>query len=326
MVALTIRTVQGTIYKVGTSTNVLYAAAGGSDDWVKGVAGIELAYTIELPGGGSEGFDPPPEQIPSIVTETWAGVKGYHHYIQGKFGRSNLKEEFLGVELPRFKEVRGSTDRIQHEIKLKHREATLLATEPEDANPCRLGALRSVFGLPERRQPVPTFPSLRSQERPVEVMCDLEVSRACPGRKPWRPDSRSSGCYKDHKSYSKQLLLVRHVPSPSMYADVSCQQFKVLQQQPAVKMQNAPSLPGLETNASPSGGSPQRDEARQAIGGLADSVPRPRQQSRHNQDRTAVDMTAAPTPRKSPILNKVSPPPFPALPKPANQPASLHGG
>ncbi|KAF2892103.1 hypothetical protein ILUMI_14070 [Ignelater luminosus] len=90
MVALTIRTVQGTIYKVGTSTNVLYAAAGGSDDWVKGVAGIELAYTIELPGGGSEGFDPPPEQIPSIVTETWAGVKGYHHYIQGKFGRSNL--------------------------------------------------------------------------------------------------------------------------------------------------------------------------------------------------------------------------------------------
>lgn len=90
MVALTIRVVNGTIYEVGTSTNVLYPAAGGSDDWVKGVAGVELSYTIELPGGGEQGFDPPPEQIPSIVTETWEGVKAYHHYIQGKFGKSNL--------------------------------------------------------------------------------------------------------------------------------------------------------------------------------------------------------------------------------------------
>jgi len=82
----TIRQVYGTVFTVGTSTNVLYAAAGGSDDWAKGVAGIELSYTIELRGGGRNGFDPPTSDILPIVTETWAGMGTYHHYIQAKFG------------------------------------------------------------------------------------------------------------------------------------------------------------------------------------------------------------------------------------------------
>lgn len=42
------------------------AAAGGSDDWAKGVAGIPLSYTIELPGGNGHGFDLPPSYIPSV--------------------------------------------------------------------------------------------------------------------------------------------------------------------------------------------------------------------------------------------------------------------
>jgi len=88
-VANTIRQVYGTVYTVGTSTNVLYAAAGGSDDWAKGVAGVELSYTVELRGGGRNGFDPPTSDILPIVTETWAGLKAYHHYIQGKFGRND---------------------------------------------------------------------------------------------------------------------------------------------------------------------------------------------------------------------------------------------
>jgi len=87
LVANTIHTVAGTTYTVGTSTNVLYPAAGGSDDWAKGVAGVELSYTIELPGGGSWGFDPPPNQIRPIVEETWVGFKAYHHYVQAKFGK-----------------------------------------------------------------------------------------------------------------------------------------------------------------------------------------------------------------------------------------------
>ncbi|KAF2889623.1 hypothetical protein ILUMI_16549 [Ignelater luminosus] len=86
-VAYTIRRVKGTIYTVGTSTNVLYAAAGGSDDWAKGVAGVQLAYTIELPEGGSWGFDPPPHQIMDHLPETWEGCKAYNHYIGAKFGK-----------------------------------------------------------------------------------------------------------------------------------------------------------------------------------------------------------------------------------------------
>ncbi|XP_034255172.1 carboxypeptidase B-like [Thrips palmi] len=53
-------------YTIGSSTNVLYAAAGGSDDWAKGVAGIPLSYTIELPGGNGHGFDLPASYIPEV--------------------------------------------------------------------------------------------------------------------------------------------------------------------------------------------------------------------------------------------------------------------
>lgn len=75
----------GTRYTVGSSTNVLYAAAGGSDDWVKGVGGVELSYTIELPGGGSWGFDLPTSRILPVVQETFVGVREYHAYIEEKF-------------------------------------------------------------------------------------------------------------------------------------------------------------------------------------------------------------------------------------------------
>lgn len=80
-----ISSISGTTYLIGTSTNLLYAAAGGSDDYAKGVNGIELAYCIELPGGGSVGFNPPATRIWPIVQETWEGVKAYHDYIREKY-------------------------------------------------------------------------------------------------------------------------------------------------------------------------------------------------------------------------------------------------
>jgi carboxypeptidase A2 len=45
----------GTEYTVGSSTNVLYAASGGSDDYMFAVAEIPIAITMELPGGGRNG-------------------------------------------------------------------------------------------------------------------------------------------------------------------------------------------------------------------------------------------------------------------------------
>lgn len=54
--AAAIKSATGTKYTVGSSTNVLYAAAGGSDDYAFAVANIPVAITMELPAGGS-GFD-----------------------------------------------------------------------------------------------------------------------------------------------------------------------------------------------------------------------------------------------------------------------------
>lgn len=54
--ALAIQKATGTRYTVGSSTNVLYAAAGGSDDYAHGVVGIPISITMELPSGGRTGF------------------------------------------------------------------------------------------------------------------------------------------------------------------------------------------------------------------------------------------------------------------------------
>ncbi|XP_041768532.1 carboxypeptidase B-like [Anopheles merus] len=65
----------GSTYTVGSSTNVLYAAAGGSDDYAYAVADVPISMTMELPGGGSQGFNPPPTRIEELVKETFVGVR-----------------------------------------------------------------------------------------------------------------------------------------------------------------------------------------------------------------------------------------------------------
>lgn len=61
-------------YTVGSSTNVLYAATGSSEDYAHGVVGIPIALTMELPSGGTIGFNPPELNIRDIVTETYVGI------------------------------------------------------------------------------------------------------------------------------------------------------------------------------------------------------------------------------------------------------------
>lgn len=106
-----INKVNGTLYDVGNSADLLCkylkllfnpnkgtrqylpmmlftdAAAGGSDDWFKGENGAKYAYTVELPGGGSQGFDPPPSKIIPIVKETWEGIKVGGNLIASKYGQ-----------------------------------------------------------------------------------------------------------------------------------------------------------------------------------------------------------------------------------------------
>ncbi|XP_063877533.1 carboxypeptidase B-like [Scylla paramamosain] len=61
-------------YDVGSAAEVLYAAAGGSDDWAAGVAKIPLSYTIELRDTGSGGFLLPTSQITPTITDAWVAM------------------------------------------------------------------------------------------------------------------------------------------------------------------------------------------------------------------------------------------------------------
>lgn len=79
-----IKAVRGSTYTIGSSTNVLYPAAGGSDDWMMGVLKVPITYTIELPGGGTQGFDPPASDIMPAVEEMWEGVKVFGGYVKAK--------------------------------------------------------------------------------------------------------------------------------------------------------------------------------------------------------------------------------------------------
>lgn len=42
---------------------------------MKGGEGIALSYTVELPGGGNQGFNPPPTSIIPIGKETFEAFK-----------------------------------------------------------------------------------------------------------------------------------------------------------------------------------------------------------------------------------------------------------
>lgn len=82
--AAAIKSSTGTKYTVGSSTNVLYAAAGGSDDYAFGVAKFPISITMELPAGGS-GFNPTTAQILPFVSETWTGIRAMAQKVIEKY-------------------------------------------------------------------------------------------------------------------------------------------------------------------------------------------------------------------------------------------------
>lgn len=82
-----IRRATGTRYTIGSSTNVLYAAAGGSDDYALGIKKIPVSITMELPSGGTTGFNPPASQILRIAKESWVGIKAMALKVDQKYTR-----------------------------------------------------------------------------------------------------------------------------------------------------------------------------------------------------------------------------------------------
>ncbi|KAK3859816.1 hypothetical protein Pcinc_034096 [Petrolisthes cinctipes] len=66
--------VHGTSYEIGSSTNTIYLASGGSDDWAKGAGNVKFSYTVELRDTGAFGFLLPAGQIIPTGEETFQGV------------------------------------------------------------------------------------------------------------------------------------------------------------------------------------------------------------------------------------------------------------
>lgn len=70
-----IAAVNGTVYDLGNASDLLYIASGASDDYAAGIGKIPHVFTLELPGGGSRGFDIEPSRIRGVVEETWPALR-----------------------------------------------------------------------------------------------------------------------------------------------------------------------------------------------------------------------------------------------------------
>ena len=71
-------------YTVGSSTRLMYAAAGGADDYACGLAEIPICYTIEV-SGDDVGFEATPDQIEPLVKESWIVIKAMAKALMRKF-------------------------------------------------------------------------------------------------------------------------------------------------------------------------------------------------------------------------------------------------
>merc|ERR1712071_405242 len=73
--------VHGKTYITGQTTETLYPAAGGSDDWALDDGPVRLSYTFELRDTGEYGFKLPEDQIQPVAEEIIEGVKVIGTYV-----------------------------------------------------------------------------------------------------------------------------------------------------------------------------------------------------------------------------------------------------
>ncbi|XP_060656003.1 carboxypeptidase B1-like [Drosophila nasuta] len=74
----------GTRYKVGCSGSSIYPIAGASDDYAFN-AGFPISFTMELPPGGANKFDPPASDIDRLVKEAWVGIEAMARKVIQKY-------------------------------------------------------------------------------------------------------------------------------------------------------------------------------------------------------------------------------------------------
>jgi len=81
-----INSVHGERYEAGIAPDLMYAFAGSSSDWARGVANIKYPYLTELRDfGGDYAFIAPPEEIQPCGEENWAGLQIILDYIKEKY-------------------------------------------------------------------------------------------------------------------------------------------------------------------------------------------------------------------------------------------------
>lgn len=72
-------------YTFGHSATDFYRAHGVSDDFAVGVADAEMAIVVELPGGGSQGYDFPEDDLEDLLKETFEGLRQFALYVGENF-------------------------------------------------------------------------------------------------------------------------------------------------------------------------------------------------------------------------------------------------
>ena len=80
----------GQMYDIGNSADLLYTANGASDDFAAAKANANLAFTLELTGGGNNGFDFPQDMIGDLVQETFLGFRQFGLYIGDTYNYNDL--------------------------------------------------------------------------------------------------------------------------------------------------------------------------------------------------------------------------------------------
>ena len=75
----------GTFYRLGNSADLLYTANGASDDHAVAFANAYLAFTLELTGGGPNGFDFPQDRVANLARETFLGYRALGLHIGEHF-------------------------------------------------------------------------------------------------------------------------------------------------------------------------------------------------------------------------------------------------
>lgn len=81
----TVNKATGTFYRLGNSADLLYTANGASDDHALAFANANLAFTLELTGGGSRGFDFPQDMVAALARETFLGYREFGLFIAERY-------------------------------------------------------------------------------------------------------------------------------------------------------------------------------------------------------------------------------------------------